>query len=166
MVASAINSKPFRINRFSRGPGRTGPFVIFVRPHPFLFQVHSYNGSETPFEKPILGGCGPFLPSKPLFAPSVRGPPGYPATQNLDRLVPWLEQALLRAGCVPSRPQTHARRNVARGVEVLLGTPPPRHRARPAAAAGSHDHACAVRSSVMSRMSQFSFSVHVLVYQY
>ena len=122
MVASAINSKPFRINRFFEA--RTGlvPFVIFVRPHPFLFQGHSYSGSETPFEKPILGGCGPFLPSKPLFAPSVRGPPGHPATQNRDRLVPWLEQALLRAGCVPSSPQTRAWRNVARGVEVLRGT--------------------------------------------
>ena len=105
-------------------------FVIFYRLHPFLSQGHSYNGSETPFEKPILGGCGPFLPSKPLFAPSVRGPPGHPATQNRDRLVPWLEQALLRAGCVPSSPQTRARRNVARGVEVLRGTPSPRHRAR------------------------------------
>ena len=90
----------------------------------------------------------------------MRGPPGHPATQNRDRLVPWLEQALLRAGCVPSSPQTRARRNVARGVEVLRGTPSPRHRARGRAAAGSHDHA------VMSRMSQFSFSVHVLVYQY
>ena len=85
------------------------------------------------------GACGPFLPSKPLFAPSVRGPPGHPATQNLDRLVPWLEQALLRAGCVPSSPQTRARRNVARGVEVLRGTPSPPHHviARAAAAAGS-----------------------------
>ena len=53
----------------------------------------------------------------------MRGLPGHPATQNLDRLVPWLEQALLRAGCVPSSPQTRARRNVARGVEVLRGTP-------------------------------------------
>ena len=65
----------------------------------------------------------------PVEQPSVRGPPGHPATQNLDRLVPWLEQALLRA--VPSSPQTRARRNVARGVEVLRGTPSPRHRARP-----------------------------------
>ena len=110
-------------------------FVIFYRLHPFLFQGHSYNGSETPFEKPILGGCGPFLPSKPLFAPSVRGPPGHPATQNLDRLVPWLEQALLRAGCVPSSPQTRARRNVARGVEVQRGSSSGRRRAGPRAAA-------------------------------
>eukprot|EP01048_Picozoa_sp_COSAG05_P015952 COSAG05_NODE_1988_length_3739_cov_33.369505_3_plen_96_part_00 len=50
--------------------------------------------------------------------------------RSMDRLVHWLKQALLRVGCVPSSPQTHARRNVARGVEVLRGTPPPRHRAR------------------------------------
>ena len=93
----------------------------------------------------------------------MRTLPGGPAAQNLDRLVPWLEQDRLYAGYTPSGPQTRARRNVARGVEVLRGTP---HHviARAAAAAGSHDHA--VRSSVMSRMSEFSFSVHVPVYQY
>ena len=131
MVASAINSKPFRLNRFSRDPDWAGNLRYFYADSPILFQVHSYSGSETAFEKPILGGCGPFLPSKPLFAPSVRGLPGHPATRNLDRLVAWLKQALLRAGCVPSGPPTRARRNVARGVEVLRGTPPPRHRARP-----------------------------------
>ena len=66
--------------------------------------------------------------SKPLFAPSVRTLPGGPAAQNLDRLVPWLEQDRLHAGCTPRGPQTRARRNVARGVEVQRGTPPLRRR--------------------------------------
>ena len=70
-----------------------------------------------------MGAAGPLWLSKPLFAPSVRTLPPHPATQNLNRLVPELEQALLRAGYVPSGPQTRARRNVARGVEVLRGTP-------------------------------------------
>ena len=109
MVASAIIQNRFALTVFLGILIGLALFVIFERPHPFLFQGHSYSGSETPFEKPILGGCGPFLPSKPLFAPSVRGLPEHPATQNLDRLVPWLEQALLRAGCVPSSPQTRAR---------------------------------------------------------
>ena len=61
--------------------------------------------------------------SKPLFAPSVRTLPGGPAAQNLDRLVPWLEQDRLDAGYAPSGPQTRARRNVARGVEVQRGNP-------------------------------------------
>ena len=60
----------------------------------------------------------------------MRTLPGGPAAQNLDRLVPWLEQDRLDAGYTPSVPQTRARRNVARGVEVLRGTPSPRHRAR------------------------------------
>ena len=109
MVASAIIQNRFALTVFLGILIGLALFVIFERLHPFLFQGHSYSGSETPFEKPILGGCGPFLPSKPLFAPSVRGLPEHPATQNLDRLVPWLEQALLRAGCVPSSPQTRAR---------------------------------------------------------
>ena len=53
----------------------------------------------------------------------MRTLPGGPAAQNLDRLVPWLEQGLLHAGYAPSGPQTRARRNVARGVEVQRGTP-------------------------------------------
>ena len=62
--------------------------------------------------------------SKALFAPSARSLPGSPATQNLDRLVLWLEKARLRAGCTPSAPQTRAGRNVARGVEVQRGSRP------------------------------------------
>ena len=91
----------------------------------------SSNAQGEAFQIVYLGDCDPFWCSKPLFAPSVRTLPRHPATQNLDRLVHWLKQALLRASCVPSAPQTRARRNVARGVEVLRGTPPPRHRARP-----------------------------------
>ena len=76
--------------------------------------------------------------SKPLFAPPVRCLPGGAAAQNLDRLVPWLEQAFLHAGCAPSGPQTRARRNVARGVEVQRGISSGRRvarvRARPRAA--------------------------------
>ena len=53
----------------------------------------------------------------------MRTLPGGPAAQNLDRLVPWLEQDRLHAGCTLSGPQTRARRNVARGVEVLRDTP-------------------------------------------
>ena len=51
---------------------------------------------------------------------------------NLARLELLLkvEIRVLLAGFVVSAPQTRARRNVARGVEVLRGTPPPRHRAR------------------------------------
>ena len=79
--------------------------------------------TEGRFKRSILGAGGPFWLSKPLFAPSVCTLPPHPATQNLNRLVPELEQALLRAGCVPSGPQTRVRRNVARGVEVLRGTP-------------------------------------------
>ena len=78
--------------------------------------------------------------SKPLFAPPVRCLPGGAAAQNLDRLVPWLEQGLLHAGCAPSGPRTRARRNVARGVEVLRGTSPTTS-SRGAAAAGGHNHA-------------------------
>ena len=59
---------------------------------------------------------------KPLFAPSVRSLPGWPAAQNLDRLAPWLKYDLLHAGYTHSGPQTRARRNVARGVEVQRGT--------------------------------------------
>ena len=60
----------------------------------------------------------------------MRTLPGGPAAQNLDRLVPWLEQDRLDAGYAPSVPQARARRNVARGVEVQRGTPPlRRHRA-------------------------------------
>ena len=72
--------------------------------------------------------------SKPLFAPSVRTLPGGPAAQNLDRLVPWLEKDRLDAGYAPSGPQTRARRNVARGVEVQRGISSGRRRAGPRAA--------------------------------
>ena len=58
----------------------------------------------------------------------MRTLPGGPAAQNLDRLVPWLEQDRLYAGYTPSGPQTRSRRNVARGVEVQRGTPPLRRR--------------------------------------
>ena len=51
----------------------------------------------------------------------MRTLPGGPAAQNLDRLIPWLEQDRLDAGYAPSGPQTRARRNVARGVEVQRG---------------------------------------------
>ena len=75
---------------------------------------------------------------KPLFAPPVRCLPRGAAAQNLDRLVPWLKQAFLHAGCAPSGPQTRARRNVARGVEVQRGISSGRRvarvRARPRAA--------------------------------
>ena len=62
----------------------------------------------------------------------MRTLPGGPAAQNLGRLVPWLEQDRLHAGYTLSAPQTRARRNVVRGVEVQRGTPPlRRHRAGP-----------------------------------
>ena len=66
----------------------------------------------------------------------MRTLPGGPAAQNLDRLVPWLEQDRLDAGYryAPSVPQTRARRNVARGVEVQRGSSGGRRRAGPRAA--------------------------------
>ena len=76
------------------------------------------------FETSILEAADGFWAksgSKALFAPSARSLPGSPATQNLDRLVLWLEQARLHAGCTPIAPQTRAGRNVARGVEVQRG---------------------------------------------
>ena len=61
----------------------------------------------------------------------MRSLPGCPAAQDPNRLAPELKQAHLRAPCVPSGPQTCARRNVTRGVEVLRGSPPLRRRAAP-----------------------------------
>ena len=95
--------------------------------------MHYSSGFGEPLQNANLGTVGwvmGHMGSKPLFAPPVRCLRGGAAAQNLDRLVPWLKQALLRAGCVPSAPQARVRRNVARGVEVLRGTPSPRHRAR------------------------------------
>ena len=59
---------------------------------------------------------------KPLFARPVRDLPAPCASQNRDSRRQQLEQAHLRAGCAGSAPQTRARRNVARGVDVLRGT--------------------------------------------
>jgi len=75
--------------------------------------------------------------SKPLFAPPVRCLPGGAAAQNLDRLVPWLEQAFLHAGCAPSGPQTRARltsREVSRCNVAAPVVVAARVRARPRAA--------------------------------
>ena len=93
-------------------------FCVFSRFDPGCIPITAL---ERRFETSILATADGFWAksgSKALFAPSARSLPGSPATQNLDRLVLWLEQARLRAGCTPSAPQTRARRNVARGVEV------------------------------------------------
>ena len=107
-----------------------------------------YSGLEEPFRKVVferlrMGWVMWRWRSKPLFARSVRTLPGGAAAHNLDRLVPWLEQDRLHAGCTPRGPQTRARRNVARGVEVQRGTPPLRR----------HRAAAARRSRSMSQFS-------------
>ena len=99
--------------------------------------MHYSNGFGEPLQNVILGTAGwvmGHMGSKPLFAPPVRCLPRGAAAQNLDSLVPWLKQAFLHAGCAPSGPQTRARRNVARGVEVQRGISSGRRRAGPRAA--------------------------------
>ena len=85
----------------------------------------------------------------------MRTLPGGPAAQNLDRLVPWLEQDRLHAGYTLSAPQTRARRNVVRGVEVQRGTPPAATSPRGAARPGARMNRFSVISShsVMTRFS-------------
>ena len=100
--------------------------------------MHYSSGFGEPLQNVNLGTAERVVGQmglKPLFAPPVRCLPGGAAAQNLDRLVPWLKQAFLHAGCAPSNPQTRARRNVARGVEVQRGSSGGRRREGPRAAA-------------------------------